>query len=199
MRTTSLSCISFVRRPQQSRRFTCYIIKLFLLDSRKNWYSGLLCSVYFSDMQKQVTTWSRTACLQMPSLKPSKTKKPYISLIHKAFCLFARFPSPPPTHLSPALLGWKKGLEPSAFGTTIRRSNQLSYIHHVDTDPVSECKGNTFFRSVQKKRPENGGEFAWSDNLAVRPARLSPRNCQKTVGTSIVGKRGASRNECNTK
>ena len=29
------------------------------------------------------------------------------------------------------LLGWKKGLEPSTFGTTIRRSNQLSYIHHV--------------------------------------------------------------------
>ena len=42
----------------------------------------------------------------------TKTKKPYISLIHKAFCLFARFPLPPPTHLSPALLGWKKGLEP---------------------------------------------------------------------------------------
>ncbi len=28
-------------------------------------------------------------------------------------------------------MGWKKGLEPSTFGTTIRRSNQLSYIHHV--------------------------------------------------------------------
>ena len=31
------------------------------------------------------------------------------------------------------LFGWKKGLEPSTFGTTIRRSNQLSYIHRVDT------------------------------------------------------------------
>lgn len=33
--------------------------------------------------------------------------------------------------LNVRLSGWKKGLEPSAFGTTIRRSNQLSYIHHV--------------------------------------------------------------------
>jgi hypothetical protein len=28
--------------------------------------------------------------------------------------------------------GWKIGLEPTTFGTTIRRSNRLSYIHHVD-------------------------------------------------------------------
>ena len=27
-------------------------------------------------------------------------------------------------------VGWKIGLEPTTFGTTIRRSNRLSYIHH---------------------------------------------------------------------
>lgn len=28
-------------------------------------------------------------------------------------------------------VGWKTGLEPATFGTTIRHSNQLSYIHHI--------------------------------------------------------------------
>ncbi len=27
--------------------------------------------------------------------------------------------------------GWKMGFEPTTFGTTIRHSNQLSYIHHI--------------------------------------------------------------------
>ena len=29
--------------------------------------------------------------------------------------------------------GWKMGFEPTTFGTTIRHSNQLSYIHHLDS------------------------------------------------------------------
>ena len=31
----------------------------------------------------------------------------------------------------PALLGCGVGLEPTTFRTTIRRSNQLNYTHHV--------------------------------------------------------------------
>ena len=30
----------------------------------------------------------------------------------------------------PVLLGWEMGFEPTVFGTTIRRFNQLSYTHH---------------------------------------------------------------------
>lgn len=41
----------------------------------------------------------------------SQTKRPAFLLV--SFCC----------------LGWKIGLEPTTFGTTIRRSNRLSYIH----------------------------------------------------------------------
>ena len=29
-------------------------------------------------------------------------------------------------------LGWEMGFEPTVFGTTIRRFNQLSYTHHIN-------------------------------------------------------------------
>ncbi len=32
-----------------------------------------------------------------------------------------------------SIFGWKMGFEPTTFGTTIRHSNQLSYIHHLDS------------------------------------------------------------------
>ena len=35
--------------------------------------------------------------------------------------------------------GWKMGFEPTTFGTTIRHSNRLSYIHHVRLDLSNRC------------------------------------------------------------
>lgn len=47
-------------------------------------------------------------------------------------------------------LGWNKGFEPLTFGTTIRRSNQLSYIHHVDTVPYRDANVIRFFGLSKK-------------------------------------------------
>ena len=42
-------------------------------------------------------------------------------------------------------VGWEMGFEPTIFGTTIRRFNQLSYTHHIKVarltgfEPVAYC------------------------------------------------------------
>ena len=40
--------------------------------------------------------------------------------------------------------GWKMGFEPTTFGTTIRHSNRLSYIHHIIRFRIGD-KSNTVF------------------------------------------------------
>jgi hypothetical protein len=43
--------------------------------------------------------------------------------------------------------GWKMGLEPTTFGTTIRRSNRLNYIHRfgVQIKPKISISQNIIF------------------------------------------------------
>ena len=44
------------------------------------------------------------------------------------------------------------GLEPTTYGTTIRRSNQLSYIHHIALTGVSLLKSVAVLKSDAKLR-----------------------------------------------
>ena len=51
-------------------------------------------------------------------------------------------------HLFALVFGWKMGFEPTTFGTTIRHSNRLSYIHHIIRFRIGD-KSNTLFSYIQ--------------------------------------------------
>ena len=89
------------------------------------------------------------------------------------------------------LFGWKKGLEPSTFGTTIRRSNRLSYIHRVTVVRSYRDANVIYFFGPCKKIAR---KIAPRDKMTVRYVPLSPCICQKPVGTSIDGKEVANAN-----
>ena len=48
-----------------------------------------------------------------------------------------------------SLWGWKTGLEPATFRTTIWRSNQLNYIHHVCVS-LTRCK-DRYYLLISKR------------------------------------------------
>ena len=84
------------------------------------------------------------------------------------------------------------GLEPTTFGTTIRRSNRLSYIHRVTVERSYRDANVIHFFVRAKKTVKNLRENAPGDKMAGRTVPLSPGVCQKTVGTSIDGTMGAN-------
>lgn len=46
-------------------------------------------------------------------------------------------------------MGWIVGLEPTTSGTTIRRSNQLNYTHHVSSMALLPHSENHILISLQ--------------------------------------------------
>ena len=83
------------------------------------------------------------------------------------------------------------GLEPTTFGTTIRRSNRLSYIHRVTVVRSYRDANVIYFFGPCKKIAR---KIAPRDKMTVRHVPLSPRICYKPVGTSIEGKEIANAN-----
>ncbi len=59
-----------------------------------------------------------------------------------------------PSFLKGSIKGWKTGFEPATSGTTIRRSNQLSYNHHFNCG----CKCNLFLLFPKEKKSFSEGK-----------------------------------------
>ena len=74
------------------------------------------------------------------------------------------------------------GFEPTTFGTTIRHSNQLSYIHHFRSVSESVCKGNILFAFIQIYR-RNFYVVRDVRHTAVKPA-IVVRNTRRGLLTT---------------
>jgi hypothetical protein len=71
-------------------------------------------------------------------------------------------------------LGWKIGFEPTTSGTTIQRSNQLSYIHRLGVQIYKFfCSPNPMEEFIQRSGGETTG--------CILPSPCSPQNGKGSV------------------
>ena len=152
-------------------RFTCNSV---LCVIRDQFYSG----------QKLVTNWIVKTCFRIGFTRLFWKRKNLIYRWYIRFLLYFAV-------CCDCFQGWKMGLEPTTFGTTIRRSNRLSYIHRVTVVRSYRDANVIYFFGPCKKIAR---KIAPRDKMTVRHVPLSPRICQKPVGTSIEGKEIANAN-----
>ena len=79
-------------------------------------------------------------------------------------------------------MGWEMGLEPTIFGTTIRRVNQLHYTHHILLSPSigslrQGCGTDPFIKYDRFERVNEPGGIRTLD-LRLRRPLLYPAELQ---------------------